>query len=189
MTVLQAALIGYAIGSAPISYGIVRATRGVDLRREGSGNVGATNVYRTSGAPIAVAVLLVDLAKGVVSVLVASSGEPAIVAGIAAVVGHIYPVWLGFRGGKGVATAAGAFAVLTPGATAIAALVFVALVAVTRYVSLGSLVAAAVWCGAAWWLGPRAVAMGVSVVAGLIVLAHRENVVRLWTGTERRFGR
>jgi glycerol-3-phosphate acyltransferase PlsY len=188
VSLLVAALIGYAIGSAPISYLIVRATRGVDLRREGSGNVGATNVYRTSGAALAIAVLVVDIAKGVVSVMLGGSGEPAVVAGTAAVVGHVYPVWLGFRGGKGVATATGAFAVMAPTLTAAAALVFVVVVGATRYVSLGSVLAACALCAGAWWLGPRAMAVGASSVAALILLAHRGNLARLWAGTERTLG-
>ncbi len=188
MTVLGAALIGYAIGSAPISYLIVRAARGIDLRREGSGNVGATNVYRTSGAPIAVAVLLVDIAKGAVSVLIAGPGETSVIAGTAAVVGHIYPVWLAFRGGKGVATATGVFAVVAPMLTVAAAAVFLVVVGLTRYVSLGSVLAACVLCAGAWWLGPRSVAVGASVVSALILLAHRGNLSRLWAGTERAFG-
>jgi acyl phosphate:glycerol-3-phosphate acyltransferase len=188
VTVLGAALIGYAIGSAPISYLLVRAARGIDLRRQGSGNVGATNVYRTSGAPMAMAVLLVDIAKGVMSVLIAGPGEAAAVAGTAAVVGHIYPVWLGFRGGKGVATATGAFAVMAPMLTAGAAFVFVVVVGLTRYVSLGSVLAACVLCAGAWWVGPRFVAVGASVVSALILLAHRGNLSRLWAGTERAFG-
>lgn len=185
---LLAALIGYAIGSAPISHGIVRAVRGIDLRREGSGNVGATNVYRTSGVPIALAVLVVDIAKGVASVLIAGTGETAVVAGAAAVVGHIFPVWLGFRGGKGVATATGAFAVIAPIATAVAAVVFLIVVVATRYVSLASLLAAGTFCAASWWAAPRVVAVGASAVSALIVLAHRENISRLSTGTERTIG-
>ncbi len=188
MTVLGAALIGYVIGSAPISYLIVRTARGVDLRREGSGNVGATNVYRTSGAPIAMAVLLLDIAKGVVSVLLAGDGELGVVAGTAAVVGHIYPVWLGFRGGKGVATATGVFAMVAPMLTACAAVVFLLIVGATRYVSLGSIVAACVLCAGAWWLGPRALAVGASAVSALIFVSHRDNVSRLLAGTERTLG-
>ena len=188
MTLLGAALIGYAIGSAPIGYLIVRTARGLDLRHEGSGNVGATNVYRTSGAFMATTVLLIDMAKGVMSVIAAGPGETAAVAGAAAVVGHIYPVWLRFRGGKGVATATGAFAVMTPMSTAAAAVVFLAVVAATRYVSLASLLAAGVLGVGAWWLGPREVAVAASVVSALIVWAHRENLARLRAGTERVFG-
>ena len=188
MTLLGAALIGYAIGSAPISYVIVRAARGIDLRRQGSGNVGATNVYRTSGGLMATTVLLIDMAKGVVSVLAAGAGETAAIAAAAAVAGHIYPVWLGFRGGKGVATATGAFAVLAPMLTAAAVGVFVAVVAASRYVSLGSVLAAAALCAGAWWFGPRPVAIAASVVSALIVWAHRDNLARLRAGTERVFG-
>jgi acyl phosphate:glycerol-3-phosphate acyltransferase len=188
VTLLGAALTGYAIGSAPISYLIVRAARGLDLRREGSGNVGATNVYRTSGAFMATTVLFIDIAKGVISVLAAGPGETAAIAGAAAVAGHIYPVWLGFRGGKGVATAAGAFAVMAPALAAVAAVVFAGVVAATRYVSLASVVAAGVLGVGAWWLGPRAVALAASVVSLLIVWAHRGNLARLRAGTERVFG-
>jgi glycerol-3-phosphate acyltransferase PlsY len=188
VTLIGAALIGYAIGSAPISYLIVRAARGIDLRREGSGNVGATNVYRTSGAFLGMAALLVDIAKGVLSVLIAEPGETAAVAGTAAVLGHICPVWLGFRGGKGVATAAGVFAVMAPMLTVAAAVVFLAVVGLTRYVSLGSVVAAGALCAAAWWLGPRYVAIAASAVSALILVAHRGNLSRLRAGTERAVG-
>jgi glycerol-3-phosphate acyltransferase PlsY len=186
--VLGAALAGYAIGSAPISFLIVRTVRGIDLRREGSGNVGATNAYRTSGALIAMTVLLIDIAKGVASVWLAAPGEAAVVAGTAAVAGHIYPVWLGFRGGKGVATATGAFAMIAPVVTAIAAAFFLVIVVATRFVSLGSVVAACVLCAGAWLLGPRAVAVGASAVAALILLSHRGNLSRLLAGTERPTG-
>ena len=188
MKLLTAALIGYAIGSAPAGFAIVRLARGVDLRREGSGNVGATNVLRTSGVVLAVTVLLIDIAKGLISVMLTGPGETAVLGGTAAVVGHIYPVWLRFRGGKGVATATGAFAVIAPAATLYAALVFVVTVALTRYVSVGSIVAAGVLCVSAWWLGPMATAIGASVVTALILFAHRGNLTRLSSGTERRLG-
>jgi glycerol-3-phosphate acyltransferase PlsY len=188
VTLLGAALIGYAIGSAPISYLIVRAASGLDLRREGSGNVGATNVYRTSGAFMATTVLLIDMAKGVSSVIAAGSGEAAAIAGAAAVVGHVYPVWLGFRGGKGVATATGVFAVMAPVSTAIAAVVFAVVAAASRYVSLASVAAAGALGAGSWWLAPRPVALAASVVSVLIVWAHRGNLARLRAGTERVFG-
>ena len=108
---LPAILIGYAVGSLPIGYLVAQGRGGVDLRRVGSGNVGATNVYRTSGLALAIAVMLADIGKGAAAVLLAGGANPA-AAGVAAVVGHIYPVWLRFRGGKGVATASGVFAVL-----------------------------------------------------------------------------
>src|SRR4051794_29787310 len=102
---IPAILIGSAVGSLPIGYLVGQTTGGVDLRRVGSGNVGATNVYRTSGLSIAIAVMLADCGKGAAAVLLAGTGTTAVAAGVAAVVGHIYPVWLRFRGGKGVATA------------------------------------------------------------------------------------
>jgi len=118
----------------------------------------------------------------------AAPGEAAVIAGTAAVAGHIYPVWLGFRGGKGVATATGVFAVIAPVATVIAAGCFLVIVIATRVVSLGSVVAACVLCAGAWWLGPRAVAVGASAVGALILLAHRDNLSRLFAGTERPIG-
>ena len=111
---IPAILIGYAVGSLPIGYLVAQARGGIDLRRVGSGNVGATNVYRTAGLSTAIAVMLADVAKGAAAVLLAGGGAHAVAAGVAAVIGHIYPVWLRFRGGKGVATASGVFGVLTP---------------------------------------------------------------------------
>lgn len=182
-------LVGYAIGSLPVGYAVVQLAGGVDLRREGSGNVGATNAYRTSGLALGLAVLTADVAKGAASVLLSDTGSAAVVAGVAAVVGHVYPVWLGFRGGKGVATAAGAFALLAPWPTAIAALAFVVTVAATRYVSLGSVVAATLLSVSIWWSpGPRSLDVGATIVTVLIVVRHWENLVRLWSRTERALG-
>src|SRR5262245_46857154 len=122
-------VVGYTVGSLPLGYLIASRVRGIDLRRVGSGNVGATNVYRSAGLATALVVIVVDLAKGAGSVLLAArilAGPSApVAAGVAAIVGHVYPVWLRFRGGKGVATACGAFSILAPFATAIAAGVFV----------------------------------------------------------------
>ena len=149
--------IGYLAGSIPFAFLAGRYFRGVDIRRIGSGNVGAANVLRSTGALTAVVVMLLDAAKGAGAVLFAqrlASGDAApAAAGIAAVVGHVYPLWLRFRGGKGVATAAGAFAVLTPLALAPAAAIFVATVWATRFISLGSIVATLA-------LGPIALALG-----------------------------
>ena len=113
-TMIPAILIGYAVGSLPIGYLVAQRAGGIDLRRVGSGNVGATNVYRTAGLSRALLVMLADMAKGAAAVLVAGGGASAVAAGVGAVIGHIYPVWLQFRGGKGVATASGVFGVLTP---------------------------------------------------------------------------
>ncbi len=183
------AAVGYAVGSLPLGYAVMRLARGVDLRRVGSGNVGAANVYRTTGLALALVVMAADMAKGAVSVWLMPGGVAAATAGVAAVIGHIYPVWLGFRGGKGVATASGVFAVLAPWATLAAAVAFVLVVARTRFVSLGSVVATVVLPVAEWWMrGPRAVAMGAAAVAVIILFRHRGNVQRLWRGTERALG-
>jgi glycerol-3-phosphate acyltransferase PlsY len=122
-------------------------------------------------------------------VLIAGPGESAAIAATAAVVGHIFPVWLGFRGGKGVATATGAFAVMAPTLTASAAVVFLVVVALTRYVSLGSMLAACALCAGAWWFGPQFVAFGASAVVAVILVAHRGNLSRLRAGTEHPLGR
>jgi glycerol-3-phosphate acyltransferase PlsY len=185
--------IGYLAGSIPFAFLAGRYFRGVDIRRIGSGNVGAANVLRSTGALTAVVVMLLDAAKGAGAVFFAQRLAPGdaapAAAGIAAVVGHVYPIWLRFRGGKGVATAAGAFAVLTPLALAPAAAIFVATVWATRFISLGSIVATLA-------LGPIALALGASgavvgaagAVALLIVFRHRTNIGRLLAGTERRIG-
>jgi len=184
--------LGYLAGSLPFAFLLARR-RGVDLRRVGSGNVGATNVLRTSGVPDAVVAMCLDAAKGALAVILAqrlaSGSATPVAAGLAAVIGHIYPVWLGFRGGKGVATAAGVFAVLAPGALGIAGAVFVVAVWVTRYISVGSL-AAAVALAVAAGAGdaPAAVAVGAAVSALIIVHRHRSNVGRLMAGTEQRIG-
>jgi acyl phosphate:glycerol-3-phosphate acyltransferase len=190
---LIAASIGYFAGSIPFAF-LAGRVRGLDVRRIGSGNVGATNVLRTSGVVTAACVLLLDFAKGAGAVqwvtrwTGAGDAAPA-VAGLAAVVGHVYPVWLRFRGGKGVATAAGAFAILTPLAIAPAVVLFVVTVWVTRFVSLGSLLATIALGPIAAGLGaPASVVTAAVLAALLIVFRHRSNVRRLWAGTEPRVG-
>src|SRR5687767_5386789 len=131
---------GYLVGSIPFAF-LLSRRRGIDLRYVGSGNVGATNVLRTSGVPDALIAMCLDALKGSLAVIVASrvAFGPAtpVAAGLASVIGHIYPVWLGFKGGKGVATAAGVFGVLAPAAFGIASAVFVVAVCATRYMSVG----------------------------------------------------
>jgi glycerol-3-phosphate acyltransferase PlsY len=185
-------LVGYAIGSVPFAFILARRA-GIDVRVAGSGNVGAANVIRTSGLPLGVTVMALDIVKGAATVLAAYAAVGSIqsmaAAGAAAVVGHIYPVWLRFHGGKGVAVAAGAFAVLAPLATVIATLVFVAAVGVTRVVSLGSVAATLTLPPAAWIAGaPTSVLVAASGIAVLILFRHRANVRRIARGTERRFG-
>jgi len=189
-----AGLLGYMIGSLPLGYLAARHWAGVDLRRVGSGNVGATNVWRVSGPGLGALVMAVDVAKGVAAVVLAGRLAPsetdAIAAGVAAVAGHMFPIWLRGRGGKGVATACGAFAVLAPLATLCAAATFVLTTGATRLVSAGSVVATATLPLAAATLGAsRAVVTGSLGAALLIVWRHGPNLRRLWRGTERRLGR
>ena len=189
MDLLPAILIGYAVGSLPIGYLVAQTAGGVDLRRVGSGNVGAANVYRTGGLRMGIAVMLADMAKGAAAVLLVGGSATAVAAGVAAVVGHIYPVWLGFKGGKGVATASGVFGILAPWPTLIAAVAFGATVARTRFVSLGSIVATVLLPIIEWSMpGRRPVDIGATVVAALILFRHRGNVARLWSRTERALG-
>lgn len=185
---LPSILIGYAVGSLPIGYLVAQTAGGIDPRRVGSGNVGATNVYRNAGLPTAIAVMIADMAKGAGAVLLAGGGTPAVAAGVAAVIGHIYPVWLGFRGGKGVATASGAFGMLSLLPTLVAAAAFAAVVARTRFVSMGSVVATIILPLVEWFTpGLRAVDVGATLVAALILFRHRGNIARLRSRTERAF--
>jgi glycerol-3-phosphate acyltransferase PlsY len=189
-----AVLAGYLIGSLPLGLLLARGWSGVDPRRVGSGNLGATNVYRTAGWGLGLAVMALDMAKGSGAVLLAAragAGEgPTVAAGVAAVLGHVFPVWLRGRGGKGVATACGAFAVLAPLATVASLAAFVVTVAATRVVSAGSLVATLTLPSVAALSGrPSAVTIGAAVAAAVIVWRHRGNLARIRAGTERRLRR
>ena len=184
-------LVAYAIGSIPFALVIARLWGVDDLARAGSGNPGAANVLRVSGVTAGVLVALLDIAKGALSVTLARhfSDEPAApaAAGVAAMLGHIYPVWLRFRGGKGVATAAGVFAVLSPIALAFSLTIFAAAVAVTKYVSLGSVLAALALPPIAYLAGSSTTnVVAAGVAAALVVFRHRTNLARLRTGVERR---
>jgi acyl phosphate:glycerol-3-phosphate acyltransferase len=183
---------GYLLGSIPFALLLARR-QGIELRNIGSGNPGAANVLRAVGVGPAVAVMLLDAVKGTVAVTAARliSDDVAVVtsAGVAAIVGHIYPVWCGFRGGKGVAASAGVFAVLAPLATAIAALVFVGTIAVTRFISAGSIAGAlALPVAAAVGNAPIPVEAATLLAAAIVIVRHRDNVARLMAGTERRIG-
>lgn len=185
-------LVAYALGSIPFALLLARRA-GTDLRRIGSGNLGAANVMRASGVRVGLTVALLDVAKGAASVAIASriTSEPAApaVAGFAAIVGHIYPVWLRFRGGKGVATACGVFSVLTPAAVPPALAIFLVTVAVTKYVSAGSVLATMAVPPVAYALGtPAPAVLAASAAATLIIFRHRSNLGRLRDGTERRIG-
>ena len=186
-------LAGYLLGSIPFALLMARRWSATDLRRVGSGNLGAANVMRASGVRAGILVALLDMLKGALSVLVAerlspSAAAPA-VAGLAAIVGHIYPVWLRFRGGKGVATACGVFSILTPLAVPPALAVFVAAVWITKYISLGSVLASIALPPLAYAAGGQGpVVAAASAAAVIIVFRHRSNVARLRAGTERRLG-
>jgi glycerol-3-phosphate acyltransferase PlsY len=185
-------LLGYLAGSVPFAFLLARRA-GVDVRIAGSGNVGAANVLRTTNTGRAAVVMALDVAKGVLAVALAhlaNAGSAVTAAtGAAAILGHIYPVWLRFHGGKGVAVAAGVFAMLTPLATVLACGVFIAITRATRYISLGSLAATIALPPVAWLTGaPATFVLTAAGIAGLIVFRHRTNIQRLLAGTERRMG-
>jgi glycerol-3-phosphate acyltransferase PlsY len=181
-------LAGYLAGSVPFAFLLARRA-GIDVRRVGSRNVGAANVLRNTGLGRALVVTALDIGKGAAAVAFAFASNGgfgvAALAGAAAVVGHIYPVWLRFHGGKGVAVAAGVFAVLTPLATFIAITLFLVTVSLTRYVSLGSVAATIALPPAAWLTGAPGVVVGAAGgSAALILFRHRTNLRRLTQGTE-----
>ena len=182
-------VVAYLLGSIPFGYLIVRRRMGADIRETGSGGTGATNVSRRAGKAAGVLTLLLDAAKGSVAVLIAKAagGDDWViaVAAIAALVGHIFPVWLGFRGGKGVATGVGIFSVLAPISLLCAGVIFIAIVVTTRYVSLGSMIAAVLIPVFVWLQsGRQPVLLAAILAAALIVFAHRGNIKRLASRTE-----
>ena len=192
MNAVLAVTLGYFVGSIPFAY-LLSRHQGIDLRRAGSGNVGASNVLRTTGVRAAVLAMVLDGVKGTLAVVMAqllSVGlVPTVAAAFASVIGHVYPIWLRFRGGKGVATAAGAFAVRAPEALGIAAGVFVIAVVATRFISVGSIAGAlTLVVVAATTDVPVVVAIGATASTLIIVYRHRGNLARLIAGTERRIG-
>jgi glycerol-3-phosphate acyltransferase PlsY len=184
----------YLIGSVPFSYLVARAFGVADVRRVGSGNVGATNVMRSAGKAAGLLAFFLDALKGAAAALAVSwlaptsSVLPALAA-LGAVIGHMYPLWLRFQGGKGVATGVGAFLPLAPYATLLALCAFALMLAVTRYVSVGSMAGAVTLAGMAFILGsPPPVAWAATGAAALVVWRHRGNIVRLARGREGRVG-
>ena len=181
----------YLLGSIPTGLLLGKAY-GIDVRKEGSGNIGATNLYRTVGRKVGVMTLAGDCLKGMLPVLAVKYSslpvEYAAWVGLAAFSGHVFSVFLKFRGGKGVATALGVFLALSPLAVAVALGVFAVLMLVWRYVSLGSIGAAAVMPIAVWALGEgRVVGVVTMIVAVIVIFRHTENIRRLVAGTESRF--
>jgi len=208
--VLIIVAVSYLLGSIPFGYLLVRSFRGVDVRNTGSGNIGATNVARTGSKGLAIATLLLDALKGYAAVWIAgilvsqsahsfdiwTMGELVVIAmtlaALSAIVGHMFPVWLRFRGGKGVAAAAGAFTALSPRAMLLALIAFAIVVGVSRYVSLGSIVAAVLFPIFFYLTAPpertnMLVAFLTGISSLLIIVRHKDNIQRLLAGTENRF--
>lgn len=183
--------VAYLIGSIPTGLLLGRAY-GIDVRKEGSGNIGATNLYRTVGRKVGIITLVCDCLKGMLPVLIVKAStfppELAAWAGMAAFCGHVFSLFLKFKGGKGVATALGVFLALTPAAVAVAIALFALVMFFWRYVSLGSISAAAVMPLAVYLAGGSRTIFSVTLVISLIVIVrHRENISRLLSGTESRF--
>jgi glycerol-3-phosphate acyltransferase PlsY len=198
LSIIITGVLGYLLGSIPFGYIMARA-RGIDIREHGSGNIGATNVTRTIGKGAGVFVFICDASKGLAAVqfgtLLTHHTTAEIVGAICAIVGHNFPVWLKFKGGKGIATSAGALIGLVPYPTLVAALVWAAVFFTTRYVSLASIAAAISLPLAVWGLihfahhGNMILVWFSVLVAVLAVWRHRGNIARLLNGTENRFGR
>lgn len=190
--------LGYLLGSIPFGYLLVRATGGGDIRFQGSGNIGATNVARAAGWSVGVLTLLLDAAKGFLAVWLSgrfSGGNIRIMAyaGLAAIIGHVFPVWLRFGGGKGVATALGVFVAISWPAAGAGVVLFLLVLSFWRYVSLGSISAAAALPLLVYLLyapghaPPTAVTFSTLLAAALVIIKHRDNIERLLAGTEPRF--
>ena len=185
------ALIGYLLGSIPFGLLLTRMAGLGDVRKIGSGNIGATNVLRTGNKKLAAATLLLDALKGTAAVLVANAlwgYEASLVAGFFAFLGHLFPVWLGFKGGKGVATYIGVLLGAAPLMMLAFALVWIATAFITRYSSLSALVAMVIIPVALWVLGPEKTALLVTLLSVISWLKHHENIRRLMAGTESRIG-
>lgn len=196
LQVIIAIVAAYLIGAIPTSHWVVRLTRGIDLRTTGSGNLGATNLYRLLGWKYAVPVAVFDMLKGAVPVLVlapwAGLGLPgAIGLGVLAVAGHVFSPFVGFKGGKGVATGGGVILAIAPWAFLLSLSLWAVVVKLSGYVSLGSIIAALSLPPAVWLLHPgqRSLVLPIAALALLVVWFHRANIQRLMAGTENRFGR
>ncbi|MFT4113619.1 glycerol-3-phosphate 1-O-acyltransferase PlsY [Silvibacterium sp.] len=204
LTYALVSLAAYLLGSIPTGYILVRVFLKEDIRSKGSGNIGATNVIRSGGKKLGAATFLIDALKGFVAVAVAAKlaalpqlqpiphQDAEALAALFAILGHVYTVWLGFKGGKGVATALGVFIALAPWAALVGLGVFLVAVILTRYVSLGSILAALVFPPAALLLphAPRTPLLTgvIFFVPLLVILKHHQNIARLLKGTENKFG-
>ncbi len=183
-----AIIIGYLLGSVPFGLMLSRLAGHGDIRRIGSGSIGATNVLRTGSKGLAALTLLFDVGKGAVAVAIAQGWSPqaALAAGLCVILGHMFPVWLGFRGGKGVATALGVLIALAWPVALVAALIWLAVACYSRYSSLAALIAAVASAGVAPFLAERSTAVLIAVIALLLILRHHTNIRRLIAGRESR---
>jgi glycerol-3-phosphate acyltransferase PlsY len=188
--------LAYLLGSIPFGYLLVKIFLHQDIRSTGSGNIGATNVARSGAKGLGIATLLLDLGKAFLAVKIAQHLAPgdydlAVVAAVAAILGHVFPIWLGFRGGKGVASALGVFLALTPISAACTFAIFLVIVLITRYVSLASIVGSAAFpifgLHFVSYRSPIVIA-GFLFIPLLIIMKHHQNIRRLLDGTESRFG-
>ena len=190
-TALAAAVIGYLLGSIPFGLILTRMAGLGDVRNIGSGNIGATNVLRTGNKSLAAATLLLDAFKGTAAVLIVwhfFGEDAAILAGFAAFIGHIFPVWIGFKGGKGVATYLGIILGLAPFMALIFAIIWLVIAFTTRYSSLSALVATLVIPVALWILGADKIAAAMALMTVISWYKHRANIARLTAGTETKIG-
>jgi len=190
-------LFAYLLGSIPVGWIVARLFFKTDIRSKGSGNIGATNALRQFGTAVGLIVLLLDMSKGIIAVLLAKSiygsgTMMVVICGLLAILGHVFPIWLKFKGGKGVATAAGVFIALTPISLLIALLVFIVVVVITRYVSLGSIVAALSLLAVnviSIFRQPNkdyALLILVVLIVAMIIYKHKENIARLIRGNENK---
>ena len=195
MTAFLVAAFSYLLGSIPFGFILVRVFRGQDIRKTGSDNIGATNVARSSHV-LGVLTLILDALKGLAAVVLALTFFPGrnVIAGLAAlfaIIGHAFPIWLKFRGGKGVATGLGSFALLAPKSILFMFAIFVTIVAIFRHISLGSIIAVALFPLLAWLLrdyGEAPQVLGLMALASLLIIVkHQQNIRRLLAGTEARF--
>jgi glycerol-3-phosphate acyltransferase PlsY len=184
-------VLGYLLGSIPFGLVLTRLAGTPDLRSIGSGNIGATNVLRTGRKGLAAATLICDMLKGTVAVIIAGyfgGPDAAMLAALGAFLGHLFPVWLKFRGGKGVAVYIGVLLGLLWPAALVFCLIWLAVALATRYSSLSALIASLVTPILLWWLGHLALAVLFAVLTVLVFYAHRENIKRLLAGTEGKIG-
>lgn len=189
-------LIAYLLGSIPFGYLFVKTVLGKDVRETGSGSIGATNVLRTTGTAGGILTFVFDVGKGFLAVVIveklASGNSWAIaISALAAVLGHIFPLFLKFKGGKGVATGVGVYLAIAPAAVGAVLVVFIVVVALWRYISLGSIIATSAFPFFAFWMGggkfPKPILWGTILGAALIVIKHQGNIRRLLAGTENKF--